>query len=264
MTLLAGFIDVLLRGLGLIALSAAFGGAAFALLVLRPLRPRDRAIDLALGRALALIGAGAWILAASRAAILLVVHPWALADEDGRWPVAAFLATDFGRAGLAGIALAAALALAAARARSTGRGWAPVAGLAVATLVAAAWLSHAVSRLEGRGPLMLATGLHQAGAAVWVGGLLHMVGFAALWRRTPGAAPVGVAVLARFSALAIGALAMVLGPGLALSWSYVGDAGGLIGTGYGVMVLTKTALLAGALALGALNFALARRWARGA
>src|SRR5262245_50018499 len=109
MTLLAGFIDVLLRGLGLIALSAAIGGAAFALAVLRPLPARDPVIELALARALGLIAAGAWVLAASRAAILLVLHPWALADDDGRWPVAAFLTTDFGRAGVAGVALAVAL-----------------------------------------------------------------------------------------------------------------------------------------------------------
>ena len=267
MTLLAGFLDVVLRGLGLVALSAAVGGVAFALVVLRPLRGRHATIDDALGGGLRIIAAGAWILAGSRALLLLIVHPWALADDDGRWPVGAFLATDFGRAGLAGIALAVALGLAATRARRAGstRGWAPVTALALGTLAGGAWLSHAVSRLEGREPLMLATVLHQAGAAAWLGGLVHLVAFAARWRRAlPRADAVGVAVLARFSALAVAAMALVLGPGLALSWSYVGDAGGLVGTGYGIMVLTKVVLLAAALALGAFNFALARRWARGA
>jgi len=266
MTLLAGFLDVVLRGLGLVGLSAAVGGVAFALAVLLPLRGRHAAIDDALGGGLRIVAAGAWILAGSRALLLLIVHPSALADDDGRWPVIAFLGTDFGRAGLAGIALAVALGLAAARARRSGsmRGWAAVAALALATLAGGAWLSHAMSRLEGREPLMLATVLHQAGAAVWLGGLVHLVAFAAGWRRARGADAVGVAVLARFSALAIGAMALVLGPGLALAWSYVGDAGGLVGTGYGIMVLTKVVLLAAALALGALNFALTRRWGRGA
>jgi putative copper resistance protein D len=53
-------------------------------------------------------------------------------------------------------------------------------------------------------------------------------------------------------------MALVLGPGIYLAWSYIGSWGGLIGTGYGVMVLTKVALLAAALVLGALNFRLLR------
>ena len=45
------------------------------------------------------------------------------------------------------------------------------------------------------------------GAVVWVGGLVHLVGFALLWRRAggPAAEPLGVRVLARFSAVAIAA-----------------------------------------------------------
>jgi putative copper resistance protein D len=46
--------------------------------------------------------------------------------------------------------------------------------------------------------------------------------------------------------------------------AYVGDWDALVGTGYGVMVLTKALLLLGALLLGGLNFRLVRRWRRGA
>jgi len=75
---------------------------------------------------------------------------------------------------------------------------------------------------------MVVTVLHQLGAVVWVGGLIHLVGFALLWRRAGGAAsePLGVRVLARFSAVAIVALVLVLGPGIVLTWSYVGAWGG--------------------------------------
>jgi putative copper resistance protein D len=52
---------------------------------------------------------------------------------------------------------------------------------------------------------------------------------------------------------------LVLVPGIVLTWSYVGAWGGLVGTGYGVMVLTKVALLACAMVLGGLNFLLLRR-----
>jgi putative copper resistance protein D len=107
---------------------------------------------------------------------------------------------------------------------------------------------------------MVVTVLHQLGAVVWVGGLIHLVGFALLWRRAggPAAEPLGVRVLARFSAVAIAALVLVLGPGIVLTWSYVGAWGGLVGTGYGVMVLTKVALLGCAMVLGGLNFLLLR------
>jgi putative copper resistance protein D len=111
---------------------------------------------------------------------------------------------------------------------------------------------------------MVVTVLHQLGAVAWVGGLIHLVGFALLWRRAggPAAEPAGVRVLARFSAVAIVALVLVLGPGIGLTWSYVGSWGGLIGTGYGVMVLTKVALLACAMLLGGLNFLILRHGGR--
>ncbi len=262
MTLLAGFLDVLLRGVGTVGLSAAVGGLVYVLLVLRPSPGVGGLAAAARARALALIAAGALVLAGATAVLLLVVHPWALADEAGRWPLALFLTTEFGLASLGRLALA--LLLLASlpsirRAPAPGR-WAVAAGLGVLLMANAAWLAHAMSRLHDRGPLMVGTVLHQLGAVVWVGGLIHLAGFALLWRRAGGPAldPIGVRVLARFSAVAIGSLVLVLGPGIYLSWSYVGGWDGLVGTGYGVMVLTKVALLVGALVLGGLNFSLLR------
>lgn len=266
MTLLAGLLDVMLRGLGLVALSAAVGGMTYALWGLRPLSPLSPLGAAAVRRALGLVAAGGVVLAASRALLLLIIHPWALADWRGQWPVAAFLATDFGRAGLVSIGLSLGLAVAVARLRSRAssrRGWIAASLLAALLLANGAWLAHAVSRLTGREPLMAVTVLHQLGAAVWVGGLIHLVGFWGLWRRAPAGDALGPVLLARFSALAFPAIGLVLGPGLALSWSYIGDGYGLIGTGYGIMVLTKGALLLAALTLGGLNFLLVRQWARG-
>jgi putative copper resistance protein D len=265
MTLLAGLLDVMLRGLGLVALSAAVGGLAYALWGLRPLAPLSSLGAAAVRRTLGLIVLGCVVLAGSRALLLLVIHPWALADERGRWPVMEFLATDFGRAGLVSIALSLALAGAAGRLRSrmgSPRAWIAASVLAVLLLASGAWLAHAVSRLAGREPLMVATVLHQVGAAVWVGGLLHLAAFHGLARRERSGGPLGRVVLTRFSGLAFPSIGLVLCAGVYLSWSYVGDWLALIGTGYGVMVLTKVALLVGALGLGGLNFLLVRQWAR--
>src|SRR5262249_24406127 len=52
--------------------------------------------------------------------------------------------------------------------------------------------------------------------------------------------------------------------GGALSWRYVDGPRALLGTAYGVMVLTKVALLVALLAIGAANFFVVRRIARGA
>jgi putative copper resistance protein D len=264
MAQLAGFLDVLLRGFGAVGLSAAVGGLGYVLLVLRPGRDARGLVGLARDRAVRLIEAGALVLVATTALLLLVVHPWALADPAGRWPLREFLTTDFGMAGLARVGLALLLVIAV---RGAGRGaarpgrWAVAVTLGVLLMVNAAWLAHAASRLHERGPLMVVTVLHQWGAVVWVGGLIHLAAFALLWRRAGGGAvePAGARLLARFSSVAIASLVLVLGPGIVLTWSYVGAWGGLVGTGYGVMVLTKIALLACAMVLGGLNFRLLRR-----
>jgi putative copper resistance protein D len=258
MTLLAGFLDVLLRGLGLIALSAAVGGVAYALVVLRALSTRAAAGPEALSRVAGLVALGALLLALSRAVVLFVLHPWVLADADGRWPVTDFVATAFGRASLVGIALALVLAVMAARLRrrpAARADWIGAAAIALLVLANSAWLAHAVSRLEGRGPLMLATVFHQAGAVIWMGGLMHL---ARSWR-----APLPPDALVRFSLLGMAGVALVVGPGLGLGWGYVGSLPALVGTGYGVMVLTKAALMTAVLLLGGLNFLLIRRWTRG-
>jgi putative copper resistance protein D len=269
MTQLAGFLDVLLRGFGTVGLAAAVGGLVYLRLVLRPPAGAGGLVAAARGRALTLIAAGALLAAGAELLLLLLVHPWALAEDSGRWPLREFLTTEFGLAGLGRVALALGLAAAARwirRGPDWALGWAVALGLGFLLMANAAWLAHAVSRLHDRGPLMVGTVLHQLGAVVWVGGLLHLVGFALLWRRAggPTAEPFGVRVLARFSAVAIGGLILVLAPGLYLSISYVGGWGGLVGTGYGVMVLTKVALLGCALVLGGLNFLVLRRGEPGA
>jgi putative copper resistance protein D len=65
----------------------------------------------------------------------------------------------------------------------------------------------------------------------------------------------------RFSAVAVVAVGALVAGGLGLSIAYVDGPGGLAGTSYGLMVLTKGVLLGGLLALGGLNFrALRARW----
>ena len=135
--------------------------------------------------------------------------------------------------------------------------WLPVAVL----LVTAVWSSHAVSRLEHRAMLATLTGLHQAGAAVWIGGLAFLlIALAATEDET--AARI---LLRRFAWIAVTGAAVIISTGVWLSLYYVGSWPALYGTAYGAMLLVKVVLLVSLLLLGGLNWALTRRgggWAR--
>ena len=106
MTLLAGLLDVLLRGISLIAFATAVGGVAYVLWALRPLQEWTAHLAGFVQRALRLITGAAFTLAGVQALVVFVLHPWTLADEAGRWPLAALLHTDYARTGLITIALA--------------------------------------------------------------------------------------------------------------------------------------------------------------
>src|SRR5690606_15725615 len=118
--------------------------------------------------------------------VRLLLAPWALADELGRWPLEDYLATGFGRASLvhlacAGVFLAACLWLARGPARAA-RWW--LAGAAATVVMASgAALVHAVSRLEHAGLLMAATLVHQLAAAIWAGGVIGLAVLARHRRR---------------------------------------------------------------------------------
>src|SRR3989442_6510807 len=93
------------------------------------------------------------------------------------------------------------------------------------------------------------------GAAAWIGGLAHLVvtGLGRSERAWPAL------LLKRFSALALTSVATLVVAGLALTLAFVGGLGAFLGTAYGIMVLTKVAILAALLTLGAMNFFAVRR-----
>jgi copper resistance protein D len=302
---MAGFLDVLLRGLILVLASLVLGGVVWSRLVLRATPGAAPAPATAL--ALRVIAAAAGLTALAQSATLLV----ALVEvrDSGAWPFAAFVQTTFALTALTRIALGLAIVLLALR--LAGRA-APVAawrGLAVAAfalVAASAVLSHAVARVEDRALLLLLDAAHQIAAAVWIGGLAHLTIYAALRARetrpravgadvargagsgTSGHAGIVVAspastgrdvgglvqevpgsdtsshhvedreVVRRFSNLAFGAVVVLIVAGVVLTWRYVGEWAGLVGTAYGVMVLSKAILLAVILALAALNFVAVR------
>ena len=82
---MAGFIDVLLRGLALCGQAAAIGGVLFALLVVRPALRERSELSPILGRLLALIALGGLAVIVGQVSTL-GVQQVLLAEENG-WPL---------------------------------------------------------------------------------------------------------------------------------------------------------------------------------
>jgi putative copper resistance protein D len=284
---MAGFVDVLLRGLILVLTSVALGGVAWLRVVLRaePHVKPDAPMALAL-RAIAVATAGA---ALAQAAVVLV-GLGAIADAHGTWPLGAFFQTTFAVTAVVRVMLAATVAVLAAtmaRRAASGAMWTALTTTATLLVASSAIVSHAVARVEWRMPLVALDAAHQVAAALWVGGLAHLVLYAIANGRSgasqprrisnrPPAVRAGLAALAttnmpdytslnvpavirRFSTLAFWSMVAIVAAGLALTFAYVGDPGALVGTAYGVMVLSKVTLLVPALALAYVNMRVARR-----
>ena len=251
---MAGFLDVLLRGLILSAQAVAVGGVCFVLLVLRASATRPGLDPPALSRSLALIAAAAAILALGQA-LALGVELFVLL-HDAAWPLGAALGTLYVQVSAVRVAVGVALGACALVLRRRGEAdglrpgpqWVMVA-LALALVGAAPWTSHAAARLESRGVLLVLDGIHQLAAALWVGGLVHLIAAAVRRRERPWPVP----LLRRFSSLAMGSVAALVAGGVGLTLYYAPDRTALFGTAYGLMVLTKVTILTGLLVLGAFN-----------
>jgi len=260
----AGFLDVLLRGLILVAQATAVGGVAFVLIALRASATRPGLDPPVLPRSLALIAAGAAVLAAGQA-FALAIELFVLL-HDAAWPLRAALGTLYVQVSLLRVVAGAALAICAVGLRRRGpadglpsRLLPPAILLAATLAVAAPWTSHAAARLESRGILIVLDGAHQLAAAVWIGGLVHLIAAAVRRRERPWPVP----LLRRFSNLAVGAVIGLVAAGVGLTLYYAPGSTALFGTAYGLMVLTKIVILTGLLALGAFNSRAIRRMVGG-
>jgi len=258
----ADFFDGLLGGAILVTLAIALGGVAFALLVV----PRDAgaATEALRARAAAVLAWGAALLAACQV-VVLGLKAIVLAGYLGPDVIARYPGTLQFRAGVARAACAAALAVAALLARrrpaAAGR-WIAVVALAACTALAGAWLVHAAGRLDNRVRLMTFTVLHQIAASVWAGGLIHLGSAWRLGRRDPAVRALWPRLVARFSAFAMTSVVTLVLLGLPLATWYVDSWDGLVGTGYGSLVVTKVGLLVAALALASGNLAAVRGFRR--
>jgi putative copper resistance protein D len=256
---MAQFVDVLLRGLLLVFASVAAGGVAWTLVALRA--PAGAKPDGPTRLALRATALGAVLgVAAQTSVVLLVLGD--LSRHAGSVPLGPYAETGFARAALARVVLGLVLAALAAwlAARPGGpAAWTALAIVAVVFVGSAATMSHAAARVADRAWLFVLDAVHQLAVAVWVGGLAHLVFYAARARREPD--PRQGAVVRRFSTLALISVAVLVTAGVGLTVRYVDEPAAMVGTAYGVMILSKVLLLLAILGVAAVNYRLVRRLA---
>ena len=253
---MAGFIDVLLRGLALCGQAAAIGGVLFALLVVKPAARERPELSALLGRLLWLIAIGALAVTVGQV-MTLGVQQIVLSAEHG-WPIREIMATAYFEASVLRVLVCVAIFVGALclRRRPESRGWwIAMAVLTVVLAISSAAISHAAARLEHGGTLRVLDAVHQYAASAWVGGLMHL-SLAAFGRPRE---PWPSTMLKRFSALALGSVAVLVVAGFGLTYYYVDGFSAFTGTAYGMMVVTKMVVLGLLLILGALNFFVVRR-----
>ena len=245
-----GYLSIVVHGLTILAQSIALGGVLFLVLLARPLATQigpdiaRRSARIAAWGAVSLLVAEAATVALQTAAVVGSVDI-GLGDALG---------ADFAIAGFMKIGIAALLAL-LLFARGAQAPAVPLVLAVILELVAATMTTHAVARLDDRGPLLVAAWLHQAGAAIWIGGIPCFL--MTLARLKDGAA--FRLAGARFSRMSMAGVAAILLSGATMSVLYIGDLEGFYGTAYGVMVGAKVGMFLMLLGLGAANFLLVER-----
>jgi putative copper resistance protein D len=244
---LFGYLSIVIHGLTILSQSMALGGALFVVFLARPL-------DIpSIGPAAARIaGWSAVALLASEALTVGLQIAVLMATVDlSFWDC---MGAGFAIAGT--IKMAAAIALAALLLTRGERApaWALL-GLTAIELLAATLTTHAEARLDDRAVLLLVEGLHQLGAAIWIGGLPCFLLALARVRDGVRLRLIG----ARYSRMSMAGVACILVSGITMSLFYIGSWEGFYGTAFGVMVGAKVAMFLMLLCLGAANFSVTER-----
>jgi copper resistance protein D len=237
------FLSVLLRGLTLASEALTVGGVFFLSVIVRepsgsPLA--RRLLRLLTGSSVLLCLTQISYVALNSAVLVHTANvPWT--DVKG----AAFCVAG------AAMILGAALVVLSARIQAAGIGW-PIGCASI--LCGSVMTSHAAARLDQRWAMAGLTLAHQLATAAWIGGMPYLL---ISLRRTQNQAS-AVAIAGRFSKMALLSVAILISAGVAMAAIYVGSPDALIGTAYGAMLLSKAALAAVLLLLGALNFSIVR------
>jgi putative copper resistance protein D len=248
---LFGYLSIIVHGLTIVSQSMALGGALFLVLLARPLAPRLDRFGIAASTA-RIAGYAALALLLCEAATVALQTAVLMDTVD--LSLRNVLGADFAIAGLIKAVAAAAMAgvLLGLRERAPVL---PLLALMLIELAAATLTTHAAARLDSRGWLLVVEGLHQLGAAIWIGGIPCFLLTLARVRDGETFRLAG----SRFSRMSMAGVACILVSGITMSVLYIGSWQGFYGTAFGVMVGAKIGMFLMLLALGGMNFLLVER-----
>ena len=124
---------------------------------------------------------------------------------------------------------------------------------ATAAVAVAVWSPALVGHTKAFEPvplLVITDALHLSAGAIWLGGL---VGLALTLPAIRGRRRDAVAVVARFSTVAAGVLALLAASGTVMGWRIIGSWDGLFGTTYGRLLMVKVGIALVVVAIAAWN-----------
>ena len=253
---IADFLDSLIGGFDLICYSLTIGGLFWGLFVLRPWNNQNGYNAELLQRTIALIYKGGFLLAAAQL-FKIILKVWLMTAVLERWPFPEFAGTTQFIGGIIRTLLTVFLAgycyQYLSKNPTSKAHWTIAAVVALPMIISGAWLVHAAGRFENQFVLMSLTVIHQLAAAAWIGGIFQLVNLWLLRQKNQVAAELWPLMLRRFSRFGIASVAMILISGVPIALQYIDTWNGLVGTGYGNLLMVKITLLAIALGFAWLN-----------
>jgi len=253
---IADFLDSLIGGLDLICYSLIIGGLFWGLFVLRPWQYQDGYSAILLQKTVALLYKGGFWLAAAQL-FKIVLKVWLMTAVLERWPFPEFADTTQFIGGIIRTLLTVFLAGYCYRYLSNNpfskQHWITAGIAALPMIISGAWLVHGAGRFENQVTLMSLTVIHQLAAAAWIGGVFQLVNLWLLRNGKQVPATLWPLLLKRFSTFGIASVAMILISGLPIALQYIDTWNGLIGTGYGNLLMVKIILMSIALGFAWLN-----------
>ena len=253
---IADFLDSLIGGFDLICYSLAIGGLFWGLFVLRPWKNQNGYNAVLMQKTVSLIYQGAFLLAAAQF-FKIILKIWLMTAVLERWPFPEFSNTTQFIGGIVRTLLTFFLAGYCYQYLSKNpysrKHWITAVLVALPMIISGAWLVHAAGRFENQYTLMSLTIIHQLAAAAWIGGIFQLVNLWVLRHNKLVPPELWPTMLRRFSVFGMASVAMILISGLPMALQYIDTWNGLIGTGYGNLLMVKITLMALALGFAWLN-----------
>jgi len=249
-----GYLSIILHGLTIVAQSMMLGGILFLVFLVRPfmhLLPQGAELERRIARLTIVSAIG--LVIAEVAGVGLQVAVVTSTVDLGLLDV---MQAPFALAGTIKTLCALLLIPCLGRRMSTGLlGAVLPLLLGAAELTAATFTTHAYARLDHNVLLLCVEGLHQFGAAIWIGAIPCFVLALGKLHDANGWRIVG----ARFSRMSMIGVASIIVSGSVMCVYYIGDMQGFYGTAYGVMVGAKIAMFLALLLLGLGNLLVTER-----